>query len=87
MKLVIGRAQQTWNNYDSVNEPLLCLTENPKSSAFRGHLNERSCNATRMGMLHYDTETTGEMHKLADFTDYKTKTIHIASYVCLHSSS
>ena len=42
MKLILGRAQQTWNDYDSVNETFLCLTENAKSSAFRGHLNERS---------------------------------------------
>ena len=35
-----------------------------------------------MSKQDYDTETTGEMHKMADFTEYETKTIHIASYVC-----
>ena len=36
-----------------------------------------------MSKQDYDTETTGEMHKMVDFTEYETKTIHIASYVCL----
>ena len=66
MKLILGRAQQTWNDYDSVNETFLCLTENAKSSAFRGHLNERSNMPTRVpappgilgGSDHYQVSLT-----------------------------
>ena len=71
MKWILGRAQRTWNNYDSVNELFLCLTQNAKSSAFRGHLNERSSIANFKVAPTLDAFASAKAHKLPRYFSWE----------------